>query len=86
MDAAENWQRIFEEWPASVPRQGMIAVGFGEIINFINFMTSEGVLLVELPRPDSNDARKIMIAYSAILAVKSSTTMELAKFKDLGFK
>lgn len=85
MDAAQNWQRIFEGWPASMPKQGMLATTFGEVVTFINFMTTEGILLIELPRPDSNDARKIMIAYSAILAVKSSTTADFAKFKDFGF-
>ena len=69
-----------------MPRQGLIVTNFGENITFVNFMTSGGILLVERDRPDSSDARKVMIAYSAISAVKSTSTMDFDKFKVLGFE
>lgn len=86
MNAAESWRELFSAWPANMPKSGLIVTTFGEIIAFVNFMTSDGILLVERERPDSSDARKVMIAYQAISAVKSTSTMDFDKYKALGFK
>ena len=85
MDASESWRELFKKWPPSMPRTGILVTTFDEIIPFVNFMTSGGILLVERERPDSNDARKVMVSYSAIAALKSATTADLDKFKTLGF-
>jgi hypothetical protein len=86
MDTADSWRMLFTSWPASMPRQGLIVTIFEEIIPFVNFMTSGGILLVERDRPDSSDARKVMIAYGAISAVKSTSTMDFDKYKAFGFE
>ncbi len=86
MDSAESWRMLFSNWPASMPRQGLILTTFDEIIPFINFMTSGGILLVERDRPDSSDARKVMISYQAIAAVKQTSTMDFDKYKVFGFE
>lgn len=86
MDVAESWRALFSSWPANMPRQGLIVTTFGEVISFVNFLTSGGILLIERDRPDSNDARKVMIAYSAISAVKSTSTMDFDKYKAFGFE
>ncbi len=86
MDSADSWRMLFSSWPANMPRTGLIVTNFGENITFINFMTSGGILLVERDRPDSSDARKVMIAYQAIAAVKSTSTMDFDNFKAFGFE
>lgn len=86
MEIADCWRQLFSEWPQEIPREGIIVTTFQETIPFINFMTSGGVLLVERDRPDSSGARKVMVAFGAIAAVKSTNTLDFDKYKAMGFE
>ena len=86
MDNAESWRALFENWPQSIAREGILVTGFGEQINFTNFLISGGILLVERDKPDMVGARKVMVAYGAISAVKIASPMELARFQVMGFQ
>jgi hypothetical protein len=86
MDAAECWRSLFENWPESIPREGMLVTTFNEHVPFSGFLISAGVLLVERDKPDTYGARKVMLAYSAIQAVKLTTTMEIGRFQVMGFQ
>lgn len=86
MSAATGWKTVFENWPETVPRQGLLVTNFAETIPFRGFLISPDILLVERELPDSFGARKVMIAYDAISAVKLTTPMELARFQVLGFQ
>lgn len=86
MEATETWRALFENWPESVPRDGLLVTNFQEQIPFVNFMISGGILLVERDKPDSYGARKVMIAYDAITAIKFTNTLELAHFQVMGFQ
>ena len=86
MDAAEAWKSLFENWPESVPREGLVVTSFNETIPFSGFLISGGVLLVDRDKPDTYGARKVMIAYSAIAAVKITNVLELARFQVMGFQ
>ena len=86
MEATETWRALFENWPESVPRDGLLVTNFQEQIPFVNFMISGGILLVERDKPDSYGARKVMIAYDAITAIKFTNTLELARFQVMGFQ
>jgi hypothetical protein len=77
---------MFENWPNTVPRRGLLITMFGESIPFVSYMMSGGILLLERDRPDSLGARKVMIAYDAIAAVKITDVVELANFQALGFQ
>lgn len=85
MDTAFAWQQLFENWPASIPQRGLVVTAIGETIEFRNFMTTEGLLALERERPDSTGARKVLLAFSAITAVKMTDTEPLATLKALGF-
>ncbi len=86
METAESWRALFENWPESVPREGLVVTKFQESIPFTDFLISGGILLLERDRPDSAGARKVMLAYDAISAVKITSTMELAQFQVMGFQ
>ena len=86
MEAGEAWRNLFENWPESIPRQGVVVTTFGESINFINFLISGGLLLVERDKPDSVGARKVVLSYDSLSAVKLASTMELARFQVMGFQ
>jgi hypothetical protein len=51
-----------------------------------SFLISSGILLVERDKPDVLGARKVMVAYGAIAAVKIASPMELARFQVMGFQ
>lgn len=86
MDAADTWRQLFCEWPETIPRQGIIVTNFTETIPFVTFMISGGVLLVERDRPDGSGSRKVMIAFSAISAVKFTSPLDLEQYRVMGFE
>ena len=86
METAESWRALFENWPESIPREGLLVTTFQEQIPFKDFLISGGILLVERDKPDSYGARKVMIAYDAISAVKFTSPVELARFQVMGFQ
>ena len=86
MESGQVWQAIFENWPESIPRKGLVVTSFQETIPFVDFLVSGGILMVERDKPDTYGARKVMIAYEAISAVKITDPMELARFRVMGFQ
>ena len=47
----KDMRRIFAEWPASIPRTGMIVTTFGESIQFVSYMLSGDLILIEQRLP-----------------------------------
>lgn len=86
MHAAEAWRSLFENWPESIPRAGLVVTSYGETVPFKDFLISGNILLVERDTPDSMGARKVMVAYDNIAAVKITNPMELARFQVMGFQ
>lgn len=86
MQSMESWRSLFENWPESIPREGMLVTTFQETIPFVNFLVSGGILLVERDKPDTYGARKVFVGYDAISALKLPTPIELARFQVMGFQ
>ncbi|HUQ71227.1 MAG TPA: hypothetical protein VM165_16995 [Planctomycetaceae bacterium] len=85
MHTAEAWRTLFENWPEAIPRQGILVMS-NESIPFRDFLISGSIVLVERETPDSQGARKVMVAYEAIAAVKITSPMDLARFQVMGFQ
>lgn len=86
MDLAEAWRSLFENWPESIPREGILVTTFNEHVPFSTFFVSGGVLLVERDKPDNYGTRKVMLAYSTIQAVKITNVIEIGRFQVMGFQ
>lgn len=86
METADSWRALFENWPESIPREGLLVTSFQETIPFTGFLVSAGILLVERDKPDTYGARKVMVAFEAISAVKITSPMELSRFQVMGFQ
>lgn len=86
MDTGEYWKMLFEGWPADLPREGLLITTFGESIPFRDYLLSPGIVLLERDKPDSAGARKVMLAYAAISALKITAVRDLADFTALGFQ
>lgn len=86
VETAEAWKSLFENWPEAIPRVGMVVTQQNETIPFINFLISPGVLLIERDRPDTYGARKVLLSYEAISAVKLASPDPIASFQVMGFQ
>jgi hypothetical protein len=86
MQSAEGWRSVLENWPAVIPKSGIIVTNYQESIPFQNFLLSTSVVLLERDKPDSLGARKVMLSYEAISAIKLTDTMELARYQVMGFQ
>ena len=84
--SADTWRNLFQHWPASVPKQGLLVTDFGEQIPFVNFLISGTAILVERDKPDTFGARKVVIDYGAISALKISDPADIARYQVLGFQ
>lgn len=86
MQSAESWRAILENWPAAIPKQGIVVTTHQESIPFKNYLLSNGIVLLERDNPDSLGARKVMLSYEAISAIKLTDPMDLARYQVMGFQ
>lgn len=86
MDTAESYRAFFASWPKDLPVDGNLVTTFGETIPFTSYAVSAGLLVIARDRPDSYGARKVVLGYDQIAAVKLSSPGELSLFHPAGFK
>jgi hypothetical protein len=85
MDPTVAWQECFRKWPAELERRGVLVTAFDEQIPFDGFAVSERLLLLERKIPDTTGARKILIPFGQIVAVKITDVVKMKAFQALGF-
>ena len=82
----EAWRALFENWTEAIPRKGVIVTIFNETIPFVSYLISGGILLLERDKPDTIGARKVMLSYESISAIKITDVIEMARFQVMGFQ
>lgn len=85
MDAHRYWSEFFARWPSRMARKGVVVTNFGEQMSFSEFMAGPDLLMVERQTPDTMGARKVVIPYASVAAVKITEIVKAEMFKDLGF-
>ena len=85
MDAATGWRDYFTAWPKDLPRRGVLVVTFGEQIPFDGFLTSDNLLLVERRTPDAIGARKVIVPFGQIQAIKLVDVATVKSLRTAGF-
>jgi hypothetical protein len=86
LDNHEIWRDCFGNWPAEVPRRGVLVTQFNEQIAFDGFMTGQDMLLMERRAPDTVGARKVALPYRDIAALKYIDVIKGKSFEAAGFK
>ena len=86
MEKSKIWNRFFREWPADLPTRGVVATSFDEQIVFVGYLVADDLLLLERQAPDTVGARKVIIPFSLIDAVKIVDPVKGAVFEASGFK
>lgn len=84
-NAATFWRELFSNWPEQRPRRGLIITAWLEHIPFEDYLISEAVLFLSRSQPDGLNARKVMIPFEQIVAVKFPDVFELDAFASAGF-
>jgi hypothetical protein len=85
MADASAWKKLFVDWPAEMPRRGILMTAQGEQIPFAAFQTSDTMLLVERQTPDTLGARMVILSYESVAALKIVDVVKPAALRALGF-
>ncbi len=85
MDPATLWREFFVKWPKELARQGVLVTNFDEQIPFVGFMTSDAMLLLERRAPDTVGARKVIVSYTSISALKLVNVVRAKTMQAAGF-
>ncbi|MBX7169112.1 MAG: hypothetical protein K1X74_22440 [Pirellulales bacterium] len=86
MDNALVWKKFFEMWPAELPPTGVLVAGYGEQIPFESFLVGEDLVLLERKAPDTVGARKLLMPYGEIRAVKLTEVIKPRVMQAAGFR
>jgi hypothetical protein len=85
MGNPSSWQRYFQNWPKEVPPRGIAVTDFGEQVPFDGFLSTDGMVLLERKTPDTIGARKVLLAYENIVAIKFVDVIRGKAFESAGF-
>ncbi len=85
MAAAQKWDAFFNNWPASIPRKGVLQTGLNETMPFKDFWLKEGMLLIERVTPDAMGARFVLLSFEAVNLVKFTNPLNAAEIAAAGF-
>ena len=80
-----NWKQFFQEWPAGVPRRGVLLTALNEQVTFVGFLTTDDMVLLHRNTPDNVGARKILLPYSQIAGLKLTDPLGADVFQSAGF-
>lgn len=80
------WQRFLNNWPQGLQRQGVVITSWDEQVPFSAFLTSEDMIMFERRNPDTNGARRMLIGYDGIKAVKLVEVVKDTPFLKSGFQ
>ena len=79
------WRKFFANWPAGMNQVGVVVASSKEQVPFVSFLMSEHVIMLERPAPDTVGARKVVMPYNKIDAVKVTEPVGNKVFEEAGF-
>jgi hypothetical protein len=83
--ASANWRGVFEKWPASIAKRGVLVSTLNEATPFKSFMLKGELLLLERTNPDPIGSRFILMEFSAIHMLKFVEPLSEAVFTTAGY-
>lgn len=86
IDSNETWREVFTNWPAAIPRRGVLVSTLNEATPFKGFMIKGDTLLLERINPDPMGSRFIVLAFDAIHAVKLTDPLKESVFTAAGYQ
>lgn len=86
MSNAADWKPLFTNWPAAVPRRGIVTNTLNEPMPFKGFMIRGDVLLLERTNPDAMGGRFILLNFNGIDSLKLIDPIKEADMTAAGFE
>jgi hypothetical protein len=85
MSTSSTWRDVFTNWPASLPRRGLVVSTLNETIPFKSFLLKGDTLLLERTNPDAAGARFIVLAFDAIHMIKITEPLKESVLTAAGY-
>jgi hypothetical protein len=81
----EIWRDVFTNWPAALPRRGLVVSSLNETIPFKSFLLKGDMLLLERTNPDAAGARFIILTFDAVHMLKITEPLKESVLNSAGF-
>lgn len=85
MNAENAWKTTFMNWPAGIPRRGVLVNSLNEAMPFKSFLTREDMLLLERTNPDPLGSRFILIGFESINSIRFIDPIKESLLNGAGF-
>jgi len=85
MTSQNTWKATFSNWPAGIPKRGVLVNSLNEANPFKSFMLRDDMLLLERTNPDPLGARYILMGFDTIHSVKFIDPLKESVFTAAGF-
>ncbi len=85
MSHAQDWKTLFTDWPAAIPRRGIVTNSLNEVMPFKAFMIRGDMLFLERTNPDALGGRFIFLNFGGIDSVKLTDPIKEADIAAAGF-
>jgi hypothetical protein len=83
--ANETWKDVFTNWPASLPKRGIVVTILNETIPFKSFLLKGETLMLERTNPDALGARFIVFGFDAIHMLKLTDPIKESALNAAGY-
>ena len=85
MASDNSWRETFYEWPAAIPRRGIVVNNLNESMPFKGFLVKGDTVMLERTNPDSLGARFILMPFDTISCLKFIDPLKESVFAAAGF-
>ena len=82
---SEIWRDVFTNWPATIPRRGLVLSTLNEAIPFKSFLIKGETLLLERTIPDPMGTRFIVLTFDAIHLLKLTDSLKESVLTGAGY-
>lgn len=83
--SSETWRDAFTNWPAGIPRRGLVVSTLNEPIPFKNFLLKGETLLLERTNPDPVGTRFVVLTFDAIHLLKLTDPLNESVLAAAGY-
>jgi hypothetical protein len=83
--SGEIWREVFTNWPAAIPRRGLVVSTLNETIPFKSFLLTGDTVLFERTNPDPMGSRFIVLAFDGIHMLKLTDPIKESVLNAAGY-
>jgi hypothetical protein len=83
--SSETWRDVFTNWPAALPRRGLVVSTLNETIPFKSFLLKGDTILLERTNPDPVGTRFIVLAFDGVHMLKITDPLKESVLNSAGY-